>query len=287
MDSATDGFIVFDADLDLVEINRAALALASVGTRRGELLGRNLRDLYPPAQESGRLQRFQDVIRTGDPFFADDVFRWGFSDLHLSVKAFKVGQGLGLILNDITERKRLEAVLRQMATTDPLTGVNNRRKLVESGEREFLRARRHGRELSALMVDVDHFKKLNDRFGHQAGDEVLKTLTDTCLEVLRTEDLFGRFGGEEFVAVLPETGESSAVRVADRLCRSVSRLKRLAGRNDLHMTVSIGVATMQDADRGLEDLLDRADRAMYQAKAAGRNRITASRVRTAAASFQI
>ncbi|NOZ02657.1 MAG: diguanylate cyclase [Deltaproteobacteria bacterium] len=206
MESATDGFIVFDTNLNLIEINRAALDMASVGTRKSDFVGRNLADLYAPVRHEGRMRKYLDVIRTGEPFFVEDAVPLGFNEIHLSVKAFKVGEGLGLILTDVTERKKLEQKLTLLATTDHLTGAANRRRFFEIGEKELTRARRHGHELAVLMMDLDRFKQINDMHGHQAGDEALKLVVGACRETLRTEDALGRLGGEEGPAARNRTG---------------------------------------------------------------------------------
>lgn len=180
------------------------------------------------------------------------------------------------VVRDISERRRVEAELRRMATTDPLTGLWNRRRFLELAEAELSRLRRYGRPVTMLMLDIDHFKSINDSFGHAAGDEALCRLVELCQEELRETDHLGRMGGEEFAIALPETGISEALEVAERLRGRVAGVDlRLSGDTPLYMTVSIGVAACLDSDMSVDRVLDRADRALYEAKEAGRNRVVA------------
>ena len=175
------------------------------------------------------------------------------------------------------ENVRLFGEMEQLAVTDPLTGIDNRRHFFTQGEREFTRTLRYGRTLSALMFDLDHFKRINDRFGHRAGDEVLRAVAGIFRRELRTIDLLGRYGGEEFAALLPETPLDAALIAAERLRAAVEHSEIvLSGEELLTVTVSVGVAERQEQDT-LDTLLERADQAMYKAKRLGRNRVEAKR----------
>lgn len=175
---------------------------------------------------------------------------------------------------DITDRKKMEEELRMLATTDPLTGVNNRRKFLETSERELARCERYNHPLCLLMLDADHFKSVNDNHGHDVGDKVLKLLSDICVHELRDVDVFGRFGGEEFVAALPETSIKTALEVAERLRDSLASVEvPVSGGAPLKFTVSIGIAERTKDDKTVHDLLKRADAALYQAKESGRNKV--------------
>jgi diguanylate cyclase (GGDEF)-like protein len=164
--------------------------------------------------------------------------------------------------------------LREIANTDELTGVRSRRRLLEIGEREVERALRYGRPLALLALDIDHFKRINDGYGHAVGDEVLRELTRELQSRLRQGDRLGRMGGEEFEILLPETGLPEAVRTAEKLRAgiSASEIETSAGR--LRITVSFGVAALGPGE-GLDQALRRADKALYKAKQAGRNRVVA------------
>mgnify|MGYP001809990836 CR=1 FL=1 len=160
--------------------------------------------------------------------------------------------------------------LRRMASSDPLTGLPNRRCLVERGADEARRARRYRRPLAVAVIDLDHFKAVNDAFGHAAGDEALLETARVCRTALRDVDLFARLGGEEFVALLPETGPAEALAAAERLRAAIALIGVAA--SDRRLTASVGVACLQDGE-SFDFLLARADEAMYRAKKAGRNRV--------------
>ncbi|GAB3089829.1 sensor domain-containing diguanylate cyclase [Lysobacter terrae] len=177
------------------------------------------------------------------------------------------------IATDFTQFYKLKEELARQATTDELTGVRNRRSLLETARQEFTRANRYQHPLSVLMLDIDHFKSINDRYGHDVGDKVLRAVADACRRELRDSDVLGRLGGEEFGVVLPNTSRDGAMAVAERLRVRIDAL-RLGGDWGGNITpkVSIGVACIQGATR-IEAVLKRADQALYAAKAAGRNRV--------------
>jgi diguanylate cyclase (GGDEF)-like protein len=181
------------------------------------------------------------------------------------------------VIQDITDRKQLEWKLEQEARTDVLTGCANRRAFLHQATQEFARVRRYGGELSVLMLDLDHFKSVNDRYGHRAGDASLRRLVEVCAATLRKEDLVGRLGGEEFAVLLPETGLETATEAAERLRAAVAAAAvTLDDGIPFHFTTSVGVAAMGYEDVDTEAVLSRADRALYEAKNAGRNRVVAS-----------
>ncbi len=176
-------------------------------------------------------------------------------------------------VRDVTIRKRMEEELHQLATTDPLTGAGNRRHFIERATAELLRGRRYGAQMALLMLDIDYFKEVNDTYGHSVGDEVLKRLVDCCHQELRETDIFGRYGGEEFAAVLVSTDKSGALRTCKRLLKAISKLKIRAGTTTVSITVSLGLTMHQADDSSIDTLLKRADDALYQAKNTGRNQI--------------
>jgi len=177
-----------------------------------------------------------------------------------------------VVKDEISERKKLEAELRHLATIDPLTGLPNRRSFFALAEQEISRLRRHPGSLSVAMLDVDHFKKINDQYGHQAGDEVLRALSEACSECLRDRDIMGRLGGEEFACILPDTSSEQVMPAAERLRAAVaSRKIRLEDGREIAITVSIGVAVFQETDSDIDAVLHRADQALYRAKLDGRN----------------
>lgn len=179
-----------------------------------------------------------------------------------------------LLARELRLRQRAERELAQLAATDDLTGVANRRMLDQTLRHEWFRAQRSGQPLSVMMIDADHFKAFNDRHGHQAGDQTLKTLAQVIGEnVRRPADLVARYGGEEFSVILAETDSQGAQRIAEKIRQAIEQLPLMEGA-ERAMTVSIGVATWTTAsEMTLEQLLFAADKALYQAKEGGRNRV--------------
>jgi diguanylate cyclase (GGDEF)-like protein len=175
---------------------------------------------------------------------------------------------------NITARKLMEFELAKLASTDPLTGLPNRRYFLEAASREFEHIRRFGGSASVVMIDLDHFKALNDTYGHAAGDEALRSVTRACR--LRDTDVLARWGGEEFVALLPGTDEEGALIVAEKLRCAVSEEPIEVGSTNITVTASLGVAQVWSHDKAIDEALGRADRALYTAKKAGRNRVKRS-----------
>jgi diguanylate cyclase (GGDEF)-like protein/PAS domain S-box-containing protein len=179
-------------------------------------------------------------------------------------------------LNDISQRKQLEAELFHEASTDPLTGISNRRYFMTQAEADFRRAKRYSHKMGLLMCDLDHFKEVNDTYGHAAGDAVLQEVVKAIQSSLRESDIMGRLGGEEFAVLLPETDADAALEVANRVRAAVAERKIEVENIVLSRTTSIGVAHIKPEDAEFDTLLMRADDAMYRAKNSGRNRIVVS-----------
>ncbi|HIX62359.1 MAG TPA: GGDEF domain-containing protein [Candidatus Halomonas stercoripullorum] len=172
---------------------------------------------------------------------------------------------------EINERQLLESQLRQMASTDPLTGIPNRRHFFELAEREFSRAQREGTPLAICMVDIDRFKVLNDRHGHAVGDLVLSAVASCCASVLRDTDIIGRYGGEEFVIALPQADLATAEPIAERLRQKVHALDLPMIDGETRLSVTVGISQVLPQETALEMALQRADAALYAGKARSRN----------------
>lgn len=177
------------------------------------------------------------------------------------------------LLRDLAKLVVDELELRQIATTDSLTGAHTRRSFLVEAKRAMDRARRHKGTASFIALDVDHFKSVNDTHGHASGDTVLQNLAAICKSCLRTIDLFGRLGGEEFMIVLPETDRPGAMEVAERLRKTIADTPISDGNKKIAVTASFGVSTFSGGDESPKELIKRADEALYAAKKAGRNRI--------------
>ena len=175
------------------------------------------------------------------------------------------------------ERARLFEEVQSLALTDSLTGLQNRRSIFELGRVEFSRAHRMKREFSCMMLDLDHFKQINDTYGHPVGDQVLKEFAHRCKSSVREIDLIGRYGGEELIILLPETDRRLAMQVAERLRATVAAIPLRIEGKEITLTVSIGVATKDENTSQLETLIARADQAMYIAKHKGRNCVAMSK----------
>ena len=175
------------------------------------------------------------------------------------------------------ERRRLETELQIQASTDELTGLSNRRYFMTRAEDELNRINRFGKTCSLLLFDIDHFKRINDNYGHATGDDALKKISAICKQILRSTDLVGRIGGEEFSVLLIETGLSDAIVLAELLRQHFQNNPLVNAQGiSIPMQVSIGAAERTSKDETLSDLMNRCDKALYRAKNEGRNRVVAA-----------
>jgi len=216
-------------------------------------------DIYVHSQKSGYIEVFYLGNSDGDPFLAEEY------DL-LNAICERLGR--------IIERFRSEKMLVKLATTDPLTGLYNRRHFFELAGQEVFHAKRYRHPLACIMFDVDNFKEINDTYGHLFGDKVLNEMVQCCYNIVRKSDIFARYGGDEFVILLPESDDQSGRQLAERLwadflCRSLQ-----IDNEEVTITLSLGVASMPGNDHlALGILLNRADEALYKAKGKGRNQV--------------
>ncbi len=250
-----------------------------VGRPVSELAGQPMASLFAQPEdwaacraalrEAGTVREREYALHT-----SGGTLRW--VDLSATLLAGNGGGDDVLVsMMDVTQRVAREHRLSHEAGTDALTGLANRRRFLEQGGEMFELAHRHQRPLALLMIDLDHFKQVNDLYGHGIGDEVLVRMARLLDATLRTGDLAVRLGGEEFVALLPETDLTHALEAAERLREAVENAPlMLADSRLLAFTVSIGVAALRDEHAELHNLLAQADAALYRAKHAGRNRVT-------------
>lgn len=177
---------------------------------------------------------------------------------------------------NITEKKQLENQLRDLSEKDPLTGLYNRRFFDKAVNQHFAHYQRHRAIFSLAFIDIDFFKKINDSFGHDIGDQVLQQLAELVIPELRVNDLFARFGGEEFILLLPNTSQDAAVKLVERLRQKIKAYSLNTKLGRVAFTVSIGLTEITEADSGYQAIISRADAALYQAKEGGRDQIIVS-----------
>lgn len=187
--------------------------------------------------------------------------------------ARKVAEAKQALEREMVERRQLEARLRQIATTDGLTGALNRSGFLTLSQNELGRAGEVDRGMALMMLDVDHFKSINDRYGHAGGDLALKHLVNALGSRIRRGDLLGRLGGEEFAILLPNVAPAQAERLAERLVAHIAASPVMYGARLIEMTISVGLTMATGADRSIERVIARADDALYRAKESGRNRV--------------
>ncbi|MDV7339920.1 PAS-domain containing protein [Terasakiella sp. A23] len=279
------GVTVIDENLDIIFWNKAFFSLLELPDhlmkpvmRYEDLIRYNAeRGEYGPGDPEQQVQMRVQASLKFEPHHFERTRPDGRT-LEVIGKPLTIdGKSVGFITTyvDITEHKRMAVRLRQMANTDVLTETNNRRHFTSLLSREIKRCERTGHSLSILLLDVDHFKSINDNYGHGVGDQVLKKFTKTCEEALRNIDIMGRMGGEEFCIFMPETGRDGAFVLAERIRQSVEKMTLEDDHGEpVTITVSIGVGIYDTVlDDRVEDLIKRADKALYQAKSRGRNMV--------------
>jgi diguanylate cyclase (GGDEF)-like protein/PAS domain S-box-containing protein len=221
------------------------------------------------ARSSGHCHEVQNRIkRNGDAYVAEvtlDAVRGSNGEISGFVEVF----------HDVTEQKQREEGLYRRATRDALTGVFNRGHYAEMAAQEIDRARRFSEPLSVIMMDIDHFKNINDTHGHDTGDRAIIALASTTASYIRKIDFVGRIGGEEFAVLLPRSNKEPSVEVANRLRVHIAEQRVSTDSGDIGFTVSMGVAALRPTTRSLQELMRNADAALYRAKREGRNRVEA------------
>jgi two-component system cell cycle response regulator len=249
--------------------------------RPDDFIGRLIEDVLPPKEGAKILDAIGQTIVTGKIQVIEYKLsvlsgseRWFEGRITLMEKKDSGESKVILMANDITERVLLYQQVQRLANLDVLTGCFNRRHFMERAEQEVKRAMRYTRPLSFLMMDIDHFKDFNDKYGHQIGDRLLCHLVELCLRILRNIDILGRYGGEEFVVLMPETAIDGAKQASERLRNEIENMKINTPEGNLSITVSMGLACLErgfDESNTLDSLIKSADKALYAAKANGRN----------------
>jgi len=252
-----------------------------MGYRADEVVGENPKFLQGPATNDKTRYHIRQAIRETKSIRTQILnYAKDGNELWLDINFVPLFDQNGALAyyaaieRDLTELKKLQFALEHMARTDSLTGLANRQAFMERATGEFSRARRYSRSLSVIMIDIDHFKSINDQYSHAAGDQVLHQLGQHCYSRLRDSDFLGRIGGEEFVLLLPDTPQDRAFNVAERMRAQLSETPIVLDNGiTLTITASFGVASMNDEDADFNAMLHRADVAMYNAKHGGRNQV--------------
>lgn len=284
VESAYDGVVTVDQRENIKLFNKAAQEM--FGYRPDDILGKKLSALIPERYHA----HHGDYIDTfaASPIMGRQMFERGDingvrkdgSEFPVEISIAKITVNgmveFTAVVRDVSERARMMDELRIRATTDALTGLNNRRMFQEKSVDLLALANRHDQPLSAIMLDIDKFKTINDTYGHAEGDRVLKAIAAACNKMARESDVVARMGGEEFAIMLPITSGEEAVGLAERLRVAISENNYdhdWDGGEPIAFTISAGISEWDPADKKIDDVLNRADKALYRAKEGGRNRV--------------
>ena len=277
------GIVLLDSDLRTKFINRAFLHIYRLADKSGisdcdfEDLMRFVvrkRRVLAPSEFNSYIKRRVREVRAG----IEDVRDIRMDDgqaIRVYCKPLPDG-GRMLVFTDVTDLVRQADQLKILATVDGMTGLFNRRHFLSLAEIEWSRYQRYWRPMSLILFDIDRFKSINDSFGHHVGDHVIVQIADICHQQKRKSDIIARFGGEEFLILLPETKLEAAQRVAERLRRKVEASAFPVTSNAVTATISVGVVEASPTMDTIFDLIKLADKALYKAKNSGRNRVCAA-----------
>jgi diguanylate cyclase (GGDEF)-like protein/PAS domain S-box-containing protein len=257
--------------------NKPELLLTNVEGLKGRLLT----DVMAPDEAKLIMSAIHRAIETKETQVVEYIIpvvsgeeRW-FEGRIASMGIFSDGHNrVVFVATDVTERVELYQKTQRLATQDPLTGCFNRRHFMTLVKRELQRVSRYERSVSLAMLDIDHFKSFNDRYGHPVGDQVLCALVILCKKILRNVDILARYGGEEFIILMPESDSDASFLMAERLRKEIEKMEVMTPQGSCSVTVSMGIASYEESSElplSVEVLIDRADRALYEAKNAGRN----------------
>ena len=277
------GVVLLDCDLRVKFVNSAFLHLYRLSDKSvvsscdfeglmRVVVGR--RRVLAPAEFNCYIQKRVKEVRAGIEAPRDIRMDDG-QVIRVHCKTLPTG-GRMLVFADVTDLVQHADKLKVLATVDGMTGLFNRRHFLSLAEIEWSRYQRYRRPMSLVLFDIDRFKSINDSFGHYAGDHVITQIADICQQQKRKSDIIARFGGEEFLMLLPETKLAAAERVAERLRRKVEMSAISVASNAITTTISIGVAEANPTMASLFDLIKLADKALYIAKDSGRNRVCAA-----------
>ncbi len=254
-----EGILILDKDFRIIESNKAVFELCKYTTK--DIKGKHIKEVFPVL--------YKGIVNSSEKGIPERLILKVKDRKYVEVKFTEYEDMLILTITDVTEKVLEEQRLKEMAERDPLTGIYNRRALNRFLEEFLHKFRIYGEKFSVIMFDIDHFKRINDTFGHDVGDYVLKEVVNVTKRCIRKQDIFGRWGGEEFLIILPYTTLDVAVKVAERIRTSLEfHTFEKVGK----VTASFGVTEVKVEDT-IESLIRRADEALYRAKRKGRNRV--------------
>jgi len=292
LETVNIGLVILDKDLKVRYWNRWMESQSGISSDK--IIGAPIFEFFPSLNTPKFLRSCKSVLAFVNfsffsqklhhflfPFKPDTSFESMFTHMQQSCTMGpmrgedNVITSIYLIIQDMTELATYELRLLEMNMMDGLTGIYNRRFLEKKLTEEFDRHNRYARRFSIIMFDIDFFKKVNDTYGHQCGDFILKSVSSKIASIIRKSDSLARYGGEEFCCLLPETDMNSAAKLAERFRIAVEELPNTFQDTSISVTISLGVAEMAAEHGSAEMLLKKADEALYAAKRSGRNRVVA------------
>jgi diguanylate cyclase (GGDEF)-like protein/PAS domain S-box-containing protein len=284
-ESINDPFNIIDSDYRIIKANEPYAKMRCKTIK--QLIGKRCYEVLQNRKTVCEGCAVKETFDSGKPFTKEKLANYtGDSHIWLEIYTYPIFNEMGKVVNvieytrNITQRKRAQAErdilvdrLQYLSRIDDLTGLLNRRVLIEKLEDEVRRIQRYKSNLSLIICDIDYFKEINDKYGHDIGDRILQMVSRLFTEAIRNTDIIGRYGGDEFLVILPETTIEGAKEIAERIRSSVENFKFKEGETSINTTVSLGIAEFNPEKENVGELIKRADNALYIAKGKGRNRV--------------
>jgi|GEM_PF-2252796 len=274
-DLAEDSLFVYDLKGKFLTANPHACEW--LGYNMEELLNLEINELIPLEHREHITDSISELMKEGKVNYESYLLSREGKIIPVWIKStlivFEKRDAVYSVVRDMTDRKEMENKLKNLAATDSLTGVFNRREILNRLEEQFHLFKRHKDNLSCFIMDIDNFKKINDTYGHHVGDEVIKGASSIFTKVLRKTDLFARYGGEEFIGIFIKTDREKAEQILERILGKIGQWYLNTENGSLRFTVSIGFTSIKATDKNIDEIIKRADKALYKAKDTGKNRI--------------